>query len=112
LPASWSASPPWPASYALACSPPSTSASPPATPSPPWTSPESAAYLAHHLHLAGRTEPLFADDAIARLHRVAGGLPRKLNNAATAALIAAAADNKQLVDDTCAKRAAAELTRD
>ena len=73
---------------------------------------ESAAYLAHHLHLAGRTEPLFADDAIARLHRLAGGLPRKLNNAATAALIAAAADSKQLVDDTCAKRAAAELTRD
>jgi type II secretory pathway predicted ATPase ExeA len=73
---------------------------------------ESAAYLAHHLHLAGRTEPLFADDAIARLHRVAGGLPRKLNNAATAALIAAAADGKQLVDDACAKRAAAELTRD
>jgi type II secretory pathway predicted ATPase ExeA len=72
---------------------------------------ESAAYLAHHLHLAGRTEPLFADDAIARLHRVAGGLPRKLNNAATAALIAAA-DGKPLVDDTCAKRAAAELTRD
>lgn len=73
---------------------------------------ESVAYLAHHLALAGRTEPLFADDAIARLHRVAGGLPRKLNNAATAALIAAAADGKALVDDTCAKRAAAELTRD
>jgi type II secretory pathway predicted ATPase ExeA len=74
---------------------------------------EPAAYLAHHLQLAGRTEPLFADDAIARLHRVAGGLPRKLNNAATAAaLIAATADGKQLVDDTCAKRAAAELTRD
>jgi type II secretory pathway predicted ATPase ExeA len=73
---------------------------------------ESATYLAHHLQLAGRTEPLFADDAIARLHRVAGGLPRKLNNAATAALIAAAADGKSLVDDTCAKRAAAELTRD
>jgi type II secretory pathway predicted ATPase ExeA len=49
---------------------------------------------------------------VARLHRVAGGLPRKLNNAATAALIAAAAEGKALVDDTCAKRAAAELTRD
>jgi type II secretory pathway predicted ATPase ExeA len=72
---------------------------------------ESVTYLAHHLALAGRTEPLFADDAIARLHRVASGLPRKLNNAATAALIAAA-DGKALVDDTCAKRAAAELTRD
>jgi hypothetical protein len=72
---------------------------------------ESATYLAHHLALVGRTEPLFADDAIAPLHRVAGGLPRKLNNAATAALIAAA-DGEALVDDTCAKRAAAELTRD
>jgi type II secretory pathway predicted ATPase ExeA len=36
---------------------------------------ESAAYLAHHLHLAGRTEPLFADDAIARLHRSPAGSP-------------------------------------
>ena len=30
---------------------------------------ESVAYLRHHLHLAGRDEPLFADDAVARLHR-------------------------------------------
>jgi type II secretory pathway predicted ATPase ExeA len=73
---------------------------------------ESAAYLKHHLALAGRHEPLLADDAIARLHRVANGLPRALSNAATAALIAAAADGKDLVDDACAKKAAAELTRD
>ena len=72
---------------------------------------ESAAYLRHHLALAGREEPLFADDAVARLHRVANGLPRALNNAATAALIAAASDGKDLVDDACAKKAAAELTR-
>ena len=73
---------------------------------------ESAAYLRHHLALAGREEALFADDAVARLHRVSNGLPRALNNAATAALIAAAADGKDLVDDACAKKAAAELTRD
>jgi type II secretory pathway predicted ATPase ExeA len=72
---------------------------------------ESAAYLKHHLALAGRDDPLFADDATARLHRVAG-LPRALNNAATAALIAAAAAGKDLVDDACAKKAVAELTRD
>jgi type II secretory pathway predicted ATPase ExeA len=72
---------------------------------------ESSGYLRHHLALAGRDEPLFADDATARLHRASGGLPRALNNAATAALIAAAADGKHLVDDACAKRAAAELTR-
>ena len=45
---------------------------------------ESAAYLRHHMTLAGREEPLFADDAVARLHRVSSGLPRALNNAATA----------------------------
>jgi type II secretory pathway predicted ATPase ExeA len=73
---------------------------------------ESAAYLRHQLSLVGRDDPLFADDAIARLHRVANGLPRALNNAATAALIAAAAGGKDLVDDACAKKAAAEQTRD
>ena len=44
--------------------------------------------------------------------RVANGLPRALNNAATAALIAAAADGKDLINDACAKKAVAELTRD
>jgi type II secretory pathway predicted ATPase ExeA len=72
---------------------------------------ESAAYLVHHLALAGRTDPLIADDAVARLHRLANGLPRQLNNAAVAALIAAAAEGKALVDDSCAKKAVAELTR-
>ncbi len=56
-------------------------------------------------------DALFADDAIARLHRVSNGLPRALNNAAIAALIAATADGKDLIDDACAKKAAAELTR-
>lgn len=60
--------------------------------------------LSAPLPLAGRAEPLFADDAIARLHRVANGLPRQLNNAAIAALIAAATAGKDLVDDTAAKR--------
>jgi len=73
---------------------------------------ESAAYLRHHMKLAGREAPVFADDAIARLHRVAGGLPRALNNAATAALMAAATAGQDLVDDACAKKAVAELTRD
>jgi type II secretory pathway predicted ATPase ExeA len=73
---------------------------------------ESANYLRHHLALVGRTDPLIADDAVARLHRVANGLPRALNNAAIAALMAAASEGKALVDDTCAKKAVAELTRD
>ena len=69
-------------------------------------------YLRHHLALVGRTDPLIADDAIARLHKASLGLPRALNNVAIAALIAAATAGKALVDDECAKKAVAELTRD
>lgn len=73
---------------------------------------ESADYLRHHLALVGRTDPLIADDAIGRLHKASLGLPRALNNAAIAALIAAATAGKAPVDDDCAKKAVAELTRD
>ena len=73
---------------------------------------ESVTYVRHHLALAGRTDPLIADDACARLYKASGGLPRALNNATIAALIAAAADGKSLVDDECAKKAVAELNRD
>jgi type II secretory pathway predicted ATPase ExeA len=71
---------------------------------------ETVQYLRHHLALAGRTEPLFADDAMARLHQASLGMPRALNNLACDAIIAAAAAQKDVVDDACAKRAVAELT--
>jgi len=79
---------------------------------PPMDLGDTTAYLRHHLAIAGRSDQLFADDAIVRLHRLSNGIPRALNNAATAALIAAAGDRKELVDDTCAKKAVAELTRE
>jgi hypothetical protein len=55
---------------------------------------------------------LFADDAIARLHKASLGLPPARNNAAIGALIAATTAGKALVDDDCARKAVAELTRD
>jgi type II secretory pathway predicted ATPase ExeA len=73
---------------------------------------ESVRYVRHRLQLAGRQEPLFADDALARLHRAGLGLPRQLNNLCISALIAAAGQGKSLVDDECAKQAVAELNRD
>ena len=69
---------------------------------------ESAGYLRHRLALVGRTGPLFADDAVARLHKASLGLPRALDNLARDALIAAAADGRALVDDACARKAVAE----
>src|SRR5260370_31417003 len=43
---------------------------------------ESAARPKHHLALAGRDEPLFADGALAQLHRLPHRRPRPLTNAA------------------------------
>jgi len=72
---------------------------------PPMDLGDATAYLRHHLGLAGRSDQLLADDASVRLHRLSHGVPRALNNAA-------AADGKDIVDDACAKKAVAELTRE
>ena len=62
---------------------------------------------------AGRPlDPFVAEDAVAGLHKPAWPRSRALNNAAIAALIAAAAAGIALVDDDRAKKAVAELTRD
>ena len=53
------------------------------------TDAETKTYLSHHLKLAGRSDTLFSDDAIALVHQVSRGLPRAVNNLAVQALIAA-----------------------
>ena len=72
---------------------------------------ETAGYIRHHLELAGRTDQLFTDDAIAQIHHAARGLPRAVNNIATAALIATAGAGKNLVDDASARAAIARSPR-
>ncbi len=49
---------------------------------------ETAAYVAHHLALAGRSDRLFSDDATALIHQVSRGLPRAVNNLAIQSLVA------------------------
>jgi type II secretory pathway predicted ATPase ExeA len=44
-------------------------------------------YLAHRLEVAGRTAPLFTADGVAALHRRSGGLPRRVNQLASSALL-------------------------
>ena len=60
---------------------------------------ETASYLAHHLALAGRSDPLFSDDATALIHPVGRGTPRAVNNLAVQALVAAYAAGKAIVDE-------------
>jgi type II secretory pathway predicted ATPase ExeA len=61
---------------------------------------------------AGRSDPLFSDDAIALIHDAGRGLPRAVNNLATQALVAAMAGRKNIVDEQSARAAVTEVTTD
>jgi len=60
--------------------------------------------------LAGRSDPLFTDDAIALIHDSSRGKPRGVNRLAISALIAACAAEKNLVDDAWARSAVTETS--
>ena len=65
--------------------------------------------FAASLALAGRSDTMFTDDAIALIHTVSRGLPRLINNLAVQSLIAAFAAGKSLVDEAPARAAVAEV---
>jgi len=73
---------------------------------------ETAGYLRHHLTLAGRSDPLFSDDAITLVHQTSRGSPRAVNNLAIQALLAAFATSKSIVDESSARAAVTEVTTD
>jgi type II secretory pathway predicted ATPase ExeA len=77
---------------------------------PGMTEHETKEYLNHHLKLAGRSDPLFSDDAAALIHQASRGLPRAVNNLALQALIATFAANKTIVDESAARAAVTEVT--
>ncbi len=74
------------------------------------TAAEAAGYLKHHLALAGRSDTLFSDDAIALIHQTSRGLPRAVNNLAVQSLVAAFAADKTIVDESAARAAVTEVT--
>jgi type II secretory pathway predicted ATPase ExeA len=71
---------------------------------------ETVDYTRHHLALAGRSDTLFSDDALALIHQTSRGLPRAVNNLAVQALVAAYADAKSIVDESSARAAVTEVT--
>lgn len=76
------------------------------------TSDETAGYIRHHLQLAGRSDPLFTDDATTLIHESGHGKPRAVNRLALAALIAACAAGNNLIDETSARSAITETNHD
>jgi type II secretory pathway predicted ATPase ExeA len=73
---------------------------------------ETTGYVRHHLALAGRSDPLFSDDALALIHQQARGMPRAVNNLAIQSLVAAFLDSKAIVDESSARAAVTEIASD
>jgi len=71
---------------------------------------ETGEYIAHHVKLAGRSDTIFSDDAVALIHEASRGLPRQVNNLATQSLIAAYVQNKSICDESSARAAVAEIS--
>jgi type II secretory pathway predicted ATPase ExeA len=67
-------------------------------------------YIHHHLAIAGRSDPLFSDDATNLIHQTSRGLPRAINNLALQALVATYATNKTIVDESATRAAVTEVT--
>ena len=78
---------------------------------PPMTSQETSSYIIHHLKLAGRSDPLFSDDAASLVHTTSRGYPRAVNNLAIPAPIATYAAGKNIVDHAAARAAITEVIR-
>jgi type II secretory pathway predicted ATPase ExeA len=79
-------------------------------PAPALTAAEADGYIRAHLALAGRSDTLFSDDAVAAIHGHARGLPRAINRLAITALLAAYAAGKTIADESSARTAIAEET--
>jgi type II secretory pathway predicted ATPase ExeA len=74
----------------------------------PFTAEESAFYVLGRLASAGARRPLFDPEALAELHRLADGLPRRLNLLADLALLIAYADERDRPDVSAVEIAARE----
>lgn len=64
----------------------------------PWEQADTENYLKASLAQAGRQSPLFAGPAIARLHELGHGVPRRISQLADLALLAGAGQNLERID--------------
>ncbi len=66
-------------------------------------------YLAHRLAVAGRAAPLFTSEAVAALHRRSRGLPRRVNQLASGALLEGFARDAARIDAAVVDAVAEDL---
>jgi general secretion pathway protein A len=74
---------------------------------------EVAAYVAHRLQVAGwQGKPDFTDDAFPVIHRVSGGVPRRLNQLMGRVLLQAALADADLIDAAMVEAVTEDAERD
>ncbi|BBX37135.1 hypothetical protein MMAGJ_64170 [Mycolicibacterium mageritense] len=73
---------------------------------------DTADYISHHTKIAGRSDTLFAEDAVTLIHNASRGHPRAVNNLALHALTAAFAAGHSIVGEKAARIAISETASD
>lgn len=76
---------------------------------PPLTKDQTVVYIDHRLRCVNATDRLMASDAKALIHDYAGGVPRSVNNIATACLINAVSKNITVIDESVVNETMAEF---
>jgi general secretion pathway protein A len=75
----------------------------------PWQRADTEQYVTTLLAQAGRRTPLFAEPAVARLHELAHGIPRRVSQLADLALLAGAGQNLDQIDAGVVEEVCQEL---
>jgi len=75
----------------------------------PLSKDQSAAYIDNRMSLAGGTNKIFEPEAKALIHDYTGGVPRQINNVATACLINAAAKNLKKITESLVNETMSEF---
>jgi general secretion pathway protein A len=71
---------------------------------------ETLGYIKHQVRIAGYTGgTLFTDDAIQRIFEYTKGIPRRINQVCTTALMAGLIDQKSVLDESTLRKAIADL---
>ena len=74
---------------------------------------ETVGYIKHHVRIAGYTAgTLFTDEAIQRIFEYTKGIPRRINQVCTTALMAGLIDQKSVLDESTLRKAIADLDRE
>ncbi|HKW94840.1 MAG TPA: AAA family ATPase [Methylomirabilota bacterium] len=75
----------------------------------PFTEADTSAYVRYRLQVAGRSQGLFSEAAIRRIHTESRGIPRLINIICDRALMGAYAQDKSHIESRMVARAAAEI---